>query len=237
MPRNYKTPEGLKTFLGSIKSEIMNNRNRNKVPSNLPQMEIQAMKELIKLQKEKTILIKPCDKGAGIIILDYDMYMRACYEHLNAEKDMGDGEVNQYYLMVDDIELEKTKSKIRNIVQEGLENDILSKEEHDAMIADDREAAKFYCTVKVHKKHEPMTAPPPRPIVSGSGSITEKIETFVDFHTKEITNKHQSYLQDTPDFLRYVEQINSGPSLGDNHMLVSINICNSSHIFKNKLDG
>ena len=123
----------------------MDHRNRNNVPSNLPQMEIQAMKELIKLQKEKTIVIKPCDKGAGIIILDYDMYMRACYEHLNAEKDMGDGEVNKYYLMVDDIELEKTKSKIRNIVQEGLENDILSKEEHDAMIADDREAAKFYC--------------------------------------------------------------------------------------------
>jgi hypothetical protein len=193
------------------------------VPSNLPQSEILAMKELIKLQKEKTIVIKPCDKGAGIIILDYVVYMRACYEHLNAEKDMGDGEVKKYYLMVDNIELEKTKSKIRNIVQEGLENDILllSKEEHDVMIADDREAAKFYCTFKVHKKHEPMTAPPPRPIVSGSGSTTENIAAFVDFHTKEISNKHQSYLQDTPDFLRYIEQINSGPSLGDNHILVT----------------
>ena len=70
MPKNYKTPEGLKTFLGSIKSEIMDHRNRNNVPSNLPQSEILAMKELIKLQKEKTIVIKPCDKGAGIIILD-----------------------------------------------------------------------------------------------------------------------------------------------------------------------
>ena len=87
--------------------------------------------------------------------------------------------------MVDNIELEKTKSKIRNIVQEGLENDILSKEEHDAMIADDREAAKFYCTFKVHKKHEPMTAPPPRPIVSGSGSVTENIAAFVDHHIKD----------------------------------------------------
>ena len=221
MPKNYKTPEGLKTFLGSIKSEIMDHRNRNNIPSNLPQIEIQAMKELIKLQKEKAIVIKPCDKGAGIIILDYDVYMRACYKHLNEEKDMGNGEVKKYYLMVDDIELERTKSKIRNIVQEGLEKDILTKEEHDAMVADDREAAKFYCTFKVHKKHEPMTAPPPRPIVSGSGSITEKIATFVDFHTKEISNKHQSYLQDTPDFLRYIEQINSGPFITDNHILVT----------------
>ena len=52
---------------------------------------------------------------------------------------------------------------------------ILSKEESDAMIADDKDAAKFYCTFKVHKKHEPMTAPPPRPIVSGSGSVPKTL--------------------------------------------------------------
>ena len=29
LPRNYETPEGLKTYLNSIKSEIMDHRNRN----------------------------------------------------------------------------------------------------------------------------------------------------------------------------------------------------------------
>ena len=57
LPNNYKTPEGLKTFLGSIKSEIMDHRNRNNVKCNLPQDEIQAMQELIRLQKEKKIVI------------------------------------------------------------------------------------------------------------------------------------------------------------------------------------
>ena len=201
LPKNYKPPEALKTYLGSIKSEIMDHRNRNNVQCNLPHDEILALKALIQLQKTKVIVIKPCDKGAGIIILDYPMYMRACYEHLMSDKIMDDGVSKQYYSRVDEMELERTKSKIRNLVQEGIENDILSKEESDAMIADEKDAAKFYCTFKVHKKHEPMTAPPPRPIVSGSGSVTENIATFVDHHVKDISKEHHSYLQDTPTFL------------------------------------
>ena len=202
LPQNYKTPEGLKTYLGSIKSEIMDHRNRNDVKCNLPTNELLAIKELIKLQKDKIIMIKPCDKGAGIILLDYPAYMRACYEHLTSEKIMEDGESNKYYVRVNDIELEMNKSKIRNLVQEGLDNKILSKDEYDAMLADDKEAAKFYCTFKVHKNHEPMTAPPPRPIVSGSASVTENIAAFVEHHIKDISKQHKSYLQDTPDFLR-----------------------------------
>ena len=224
LPKNYKTPDGLKTYLGSIKSEIMDHRNRNDVKCNLPQEEIEAIKELIKLQKNKIIVIKPCDKGAGMIILDYPVYMRACYEHLASEKIMENGETKQYYVRVEEIELERTKSKIRNIVQEGLDNQILSKEEFEAMIADDKDAAKFYCTFKVHKKHEPMTAPPPRPIVSGSGSVTENIAAFVDHHIKDISKQHPAHLQDTPDFLRYIEKINSGPALEPNQILVTWDI-------------
>ena len=73
----------------------MDHRNRNNVHCNLPQDEILALKELIHLQKTKVIVIKPCDKGAGMIILDYPMYMRACYEHLTSEKNMDDAEMSK----------------------------------------------------------------------------------------------------------------------------------------------
>ena len=221
LPKKYKSPKGLKTYLNSIKSEIMDHRNRNYVECNLPQDEIQALKELIQLQKEKVIVIKPCDKGAGMIILDYPVYMRACYEHLMSEKVMENGVSRNYYCRVDEMELERTKSKIKHLVQDGFENEILSEEEYNAMIADDKDAAKFYCTFKVHKKHEPMTAPPPRPIVSGSGSVTENIAAFVDYHVKDAAKEHHSYLQDTPDFLRYIERINQGPALENNQVLVT----------------
>ena len=82
LPKNHSTPAGLKTFLNSVKSEIMDHRNRNEAKCNHPEEEISALKELIKLQRERKIIIKPCDKGAGILILDFKEYMRSCYEHL-----------------------------------------------------------------------------------------------------------------------------------------------------------
>ena len=45
--KNYTTPAGLKTFLESVKSEIMDPKNRNKEECNLPVEEISAPKEVI----------------------------------------------------------------------------------------------------------------------------------------------------------------------------------------------
>jgi hypothetical protein len=64
-------------------------------------------------------------------------------------------------------------------------------------------AARFYATFKVHKNHETGKAPPERPIISGNGSITENISAYVDHHIKSLAVKHFSFLQDTPDFLRF----------------------------------
>ena len=82
LPKNYTIPKEIKTYLGAIKSEIMYHKNRNQVECNLPKEELVALKELIRLQREKVIMIKPCDKGAGLIFLDFKLCMQACYEHL-----------------------------------------------------------------------------------------------------------------------------------------------------------
>ena len=221
LPKNYKSPEGLKTFLGCIRSEIMDHKNRNTVECNLPPEEIDALRELIELQKKRIITIKPCDKGAGMMILDFPEYMRACYEHLVSEKAMEDGTNKKYYSLVEEIELERTKFKIRNLIEEGLEKEILAEDEYSAMKPDEKEAAKFYCTFKVHKDHAPMTAPPVRPIVSSSGSVTENTAAYVEYHIKDVAKLHPSYLQDTPDFLRYIQKVNDGPALEDDHILVT----------------
>ena len=52
-----------------------------------------------------------------------------------------------------------------------------------------------------------------RPIVSGSGSIVENLSKFVDFYLKDLANKHKSYIQDTPDFIRQVEKLNAKEKL------------------------
>ena len=45
------------------------------------------MKELIRLQREKVITIKSCDKVAGIMVQDFSEYLEVCQDHLNSNQD------------------------------------------------------------------------------------------------------------------------------------------------------
>ena len=46
LPKNHITPAGLKVFLSSVKSEIMDHKNRNEEKCNLPPEEISALENL-----------------------------------------------------------------------------------------------------------------------------------------------------------------------------------------------
>ena len=118
LPKNYSTPAGLKTYLSSIKSEIMDHKNRNQEKCNLPQSEIVALKELVRLQRERVITVKACDKGAGIIILDFKEYMMACYNHLlENQPNHVEENPNTYYKKRDDFALERAKRHIQKNIK------------------------------------------------------------------------------------------------------------------------
>ena len=179
---------------------------------------MEALKTLIKLQKERHIIIKACDKGAGIIIINFTDYVRACYDHLSSEQTPG----SPYYTIVNEIAVGNAKRVIRSTIKEGLDKNIISQSEYIAMNADDKDPARLYCNFKVHKEHAHKQPPSPRPIICGSESLTESIGKFLEHHIKDIANKHKSYLQDNPDFLRNINQINKGPRLKENTLLVTI---------------
>ena len=101
LPKNYKIPEELKIFLGAVKSEIIDPKNRNKHKCNISPDLLKALLQLVKLQRDRVIVIKRCDKGAGTIILDFDEYMRACNAHLGSKLKMKDGSTQEYYTKVD----------------------------------------------------------------------------------------------------------------------------------------
>ena len=219
LPKNHRAPEALRNYLGAVKSELMDPLNRNKVNSNIPPEERKALKELIQLQKTRQITVKPCDKGAGIIVLDFHNYLKSCYDHLKSKQN---GVL--YYEKVDHKYIEAAKKKLKLVLDEGFNNEILSKEEYRAMDPAEKQPAKFYCTFKVHKPHKAGETPPVRPIVSGSGSITENTSLFVQHHIREQATKHESYLKDTPDFLRKVEKLNQEQEIPENAILATIDI-------------
>ena len=79
----------LMVFLNGVKSQIIGTPF-NKVKSNITKGEIEAIKTLITLQKEQVIVIKPCNKGGGIIICDFVKYKESCQTHLKSKTETGE---------------------------------------------------------------------------------------------------------------------------------------------------
>ena len=70
-------------------------------------------------------MVRACDKGAGIMILNFNDYLKACYEQLASETVDG----KPYYNQVNELELEKTKTKITRVLEDSLKNEIISQSE------------------------------------------------------------------------------------------------------------
>ena len=52
----------------------------------------------------------------------------------------------------------------------------------------------------------------------------ENIAIFVEHYIKSYGTSHASYLQDTPDFLRFIDKINKETTLPNDAMLVLIDV-------------
>ena len=121
--------------------------------SNLPPPEQEALKQLIELQKNRVITVKPADKGAGIVILEFDDYLNSCYEHLNSVQKQENGTFEKYHEEIDDKLLDDAKDTIAKLIEEGYDNNYISKQEYEALDPFDKGTARFYQIYKVHKSH------------------------------------------------------------------------------------
>ena len=223
-PSKHPTPQGIKMFLNAAKSEISDIKGFNKTRPNLPPQEQKALHQLVNLQRERKIVIKPCDKVAGIIILDFDAYIESCNTYFSSTQKQHDGSEKNYYEKVSSDTLDVAKQKILNTLKEALEKGYMNEDEFAAMDPSEKRPGKFYETFKVHKSHTPGETLPERPIISGSGSITENVSLFVEHYLKETAKSHPTFLQDTPDFLRFIEEVNNEGPLPENTILASIDV-------------
>ena len=67
-------------------------------------------------------------------------------------------------------------------------------------------AGRFYLLPKIHKK-----GCPGRPIISGSGTCTESVSEFIDFHIKPLVPEIPSYIKDTKHFLQVLRDLGRLP--------------------------
>lgn len=112
------------------------------------------------LCSRKNIVVRPADKGGGIVILDKDKYEEEMYQILNEPgtyTELANNSTNTY------------KKRLQKLVNKGYDRGILNKKEKAFMIPKAPRIPTIDFLPKIHKN---PTCPPGRHIVSGINSIT-----------------------------------------------------------------
>ena len=93
---------------------------------------------------------------------------------------------------------------------------------HKILLPPKAQASKLYLLPKIHKEYEGF--PKSCPIIASSGCNTERISWFVDQIVKEDVKSMDSYIEDTPDLLRKIMDINERGDIPDGTMPICIDI-------------
>lgn len=164
--------------------------NRPKYKNNLSRHEFSLLNNL---KQDPDIVIKPADKGGGLVIMDTEMYKAEAYRQLN--------DITSYQ----QIDHDPTRSIARLInvtVQEALALDYISNDTAKFLIVEFPRIPTFYLLPKIHKSDYP---PKGRPIVAAQQSLLENISKYVDFFLQPFVKKTRTYIQDTRDFISKIE--------------------------------
>ena len=133
------------------------------------------------------IVIRPADKGSGIVVLDREEYIESL------EKEM---EQSSAYEMANNNRTEEAHKKMKKLV---------NKVNRDGLASDGlKQYLKLRYVQKGILKGKPKlhkTNVPYRTIVSGIDTPTEKLAELTEHELKDFVEKSPSYIRDTTDFI------------------------------------
>jgi hypothetical protein len=191
------------TNFRSVLTEATKSLMNKPFPSNLSTKERQALKAL---QKRSDIIIKPCDKGAGICILTAQQYEQKCYELLNITRD---------YIRVCQDDTETTFKEANAILIHFVNLGIISKKEFEGLTCYKPTTPLFYGLPKIHKEGCPL-----RPIVSQTTGPTKQLNRLADLILTKTEGQIRNLVGDTKTFLSCILDLEIPP----NTLLVTMDI-------------
>lgn len=167
---------------------------------NISSEELRALQEL---KRNKTIVIKPADKGSAVVILSRDQYI------LEVERQLNNAE---YYKKLDKPMYPDTIPIVVSILDELKKKKFITAKQRKYLFGtcQPRER-RFYILPKIHKDPEKWTVPhripPGRPIVSDCGSETYGTAAYLDFFLNPLSMRHPAFVKDTGHFLDLVRSL------------------------------
>ena len=256
-PTNIRQPQGtptadLTTFLNGSLSCVLGS-DLKKTHRNLPVNERAAMDKLVSLQKSRVITIKPMDKMGGVAILNTPEYISGMEQLLKAEFKDENGTNHLYFRTLEAVEADQLQfnhlEELKDIVRKGRQRGWIGEDEAKWLVPDHFSPGRLYGLVKDHVDPAKWPAggkiPPLRPVESASGTTFENSSHFVDYHSNHLVKDIPSFIEDTPDLLRFIESENQkGPqpagcvpvTLDVTALYTNIPIDEGMHYFQEFLD-
>uniref|UniRef100_A0A8C5M9U5 Reverse transcriptase domain-containing protein n=1 Tax=Leptobrachium leishanense TaxID=445787 RepID=A0A8C5M9U5_9ANUR len=201
-PRAMITPE-ISTFEKMVILEMEKIKIGKK--QNLSRKEREALDEL---KNDNTIVIKPADKGGGIVIQTTERYEKESLRILNDPST---------YQKLNKDPIEEIKNRFYKYLDEGHEAGIINDKEYHYLKVIHPVRPTFYHLPKIHKD---ANNPPGRPIISGIDSISSRISEYIDKLLQPIVAKTKAHLKDTLSIIKELEKI----TWKENYILVTSDV-------------
>jgi hypothetical protein len=187
---------GLENFLCQVRHDferIFSNKTLRRPKYNITQKERVALQSL---RNNKDIVIRKADKANTTCIMDKTAYLKEGLRQLTSA---------QHYKPIHKDITEETQKMVNDVLKKIYIAGEMNKQTWDFLEGNDKnvKTPQLYLLPKIHK---PIITG--RPIIAGIGGPLEKISTFVDYFLKPIVTQQPTYVKDTSDFIKKIEQTN-----------------------------
>lgn len=214
-PNNFRT---LSTFIPNVNDSAIQSfekivlrdvtsleQQQKRVYYNLTEQDRQVLSNLA---SKKDIIIKPADKGGGLVILNRKDYESEVYRQLREET---------FYRKLQNYPTSHFSNLLRVVLQEALDLDYIDHDLMKFLYNEHPRTPVFYVLPKIHKPGFPTVG---RPIVAAQGSLHGPVSKYIDSFLQPFVKHTRSFSQDTTDFISKIE----GVSVPIDSLILSFNV-------------
>ena len=155
------------------------------------------------LQSDRNVIIKSAYKGSAVLVWDRSDYLKETEKQLNDRSIYFETKVIEKGL----VNLVEQSSKIL----ENLQRKSVIQESQKNYFKFNLKIGYLSRKILLPKIHKGLSNVPGRPVISNSGTSSEKVSEFLDHQLQPLMKQGNSYIKDTNDFLEKLRAIGEIP--------------------------
>ena len=181
----------LDTYIELVKNDVINNLKKGG-KLNLSQDEKNAFYSLL---HNEDIVIRPADKGSGIVVVDKTEYINRLHKEMTDSK--------SYVEIPEDLTETATKT-VKKLVNKMYKEGVINKDLQQYLTPKYPKNGKLKGNPKLHKNGAPF-----RTIVSGVNTPTERMAEVAEYELNDFVINSPTYIKDTTDFINKLREIDT----------------------------